>query len=276
MANENYISSLSAEGMVQPTLAAAIYEATESSLFLGGELIPIVNAPNGIARVPELATANIAPTTVSSETNADLETQTVDVTKNDIICELIAARSVVRDLGNVDPTAIGSALGRRVAEVFDTSVYTALDGAGDSTFDATDLTVDDIMDGAAVIRGNGEMGPLYAVLNTTQAYNLLKNIGSAAYAGGDFQTQALRSGNLGVIGGVQCFMSHLITTQVSGETVSGYMFGADSMRIAMQKNIDIEVGRRAAAVGNDVVASLHVKAALLDANRAIRLVDTTA
>ena len=64
-------------------------------------------------------------------------------------------------------------------------------------------------------------------------------------------------------------MSHHITTG----TTAGYMFGADSMRIAMQKNVDIEVARRAAAVGNDVVASLHAKAALLDANRAIRFVN---
>lgn len=269
MANENYNSVINSDGLVQPALAAAIYEATEASMFLGGELIPLVQAPNGIARVPEIATSDIVVDQLSSETNADLESELVAVTKNDIVCDLFAVRSVVRDLGAVDPTAIGTALGRAVAEKFDQSVYTALDNAGDSTFDSVPLTVDDIMDAAAVIRGNGEMGPLYAVLSTTEGYNLMKNIGTAAYAGGEFQSQALRSGNLGNIAGVQVFMSHHITTA----TTAGYMFGADAMRIAMQKNVDVEVARRAAAVGNDVVASLHAKAALLDPNRAIRLVN---
>ena len=268
MANENYHSSINSDGLVQPALAAAIYEASESSMFLGGEIIPIVQAPNGIARVPEIATS-VTVDQISSETNADLESELATVTKNDIVCDLFAVRSVVRDLGAIDPTAIGTALGKAVAEKFDQTVYAALDSAGDSSFDSVPLTVDDIMDGAAVIRGNGEMGPLYAVLSTTEGYNLMKNIGTAAYAGGEFQSQALRSGNLGTIAGVQVFMSHHITTA----TTAGYMFGADAMRIAMQKNVDIEVARRAAAVGNDVVASLHAKAALLDANRAIRFVN---
>ena len=259
---------MNADGLIQPALAAAIYEASESSMFLGGEIIPIVQAPNGIARVPEIATS-VTVDQISSSTNADLESELMTVTKNDIVCDLFAVRSVVRDLGSIDPTAIGTALGKAVAEKFDTTVYSALDSAGDSSFDSVPLTVDDLMDGAAVIRGNGEMGPLYAVFSTTEGYNLMKNIGTAAYAGGEFQSQALRSGSLGTIAGVQCFMSHHITTG----TTAGYMFGADSMRIAMQKNVDIEVARRAAAVGNDVVASLHAKAALLDANRAIRFVN---
>ena len=270
MANEAYQSAINADGLIQPALAAAIYEATEASMFLGGEIIPIVNAPGGIARVPEIsATVDVDQISSEASTGADIENELAAVTKNDIVCDLFAVRSVVRDLGGIDPTAIGTALGRAVAEKFDQSVYSALDSAGDTSFDTVPLTVDDMMDAAAAIRGNGEMGPLYAVLSTTEGYNLMKNIGTAAYAGGDFQSQALRSGSLGSIAGIQVFMSHHITTS----TTAGYVFGADAMRIAMQKNVDIEVARRAAAVGNDVVASLHAKAALLDANRAIRLVN---
>jgi hypothetical protein len=64
-------------------------------------------------------------------------------------------------------------------------------------------------------------------------------------------------------------MSSYITTS----NTAGYIFGADSMRIAMQQNITTEVARRAAAVGNDVVTSLHAKAALIDANRAVKLIN---
>lgn len=277
MANEAFISAVTSDnsngalGLIQPALAAAVYEATEASMFLGGEIIPIVNAPNGVAQIPEIGT-NVTVDQINDDNAgaaADLESELPTLTKNTIVCDLFAVRSVVRDLGNIDPTAIGTALGRAVAEKFDQTVYSALDSAGDSSFDSVPLTVDDIMDAAAVIRGNGEMGPLYAIFSTTEGYNVLKNIGTNAFGGGDFQTQALRSGNLGVIGGVQCFMSH----HVSPGTTAGYMFGQDAMRIAMQKNVDVEVARRAAAVGNDVVASLHARASLIDANRAIRLVN---
>ena len=164
-------------------------------------------------------------------------------------------------------------MGVAVAKAFDQSVFTALDSAGDTTFDSTPASVDDIIDAAAVIRGNGEMGQLYAVMNPTQIAALLKEIGTDAFAGSDYQNTALRNGAVGSIAGVQIFQSARIATQVSGETVAGYMFGADAMRIAMQKNVDIEIGRRAAAVGNDVVASLHAKAALIDAGRAVKLIN---
>jgi hypothetical protein len=41
----------------------------------------------------------------------------------------------------------------------------------------------------------------------------------------------------------------------------------------MFKNVDLEVQRRAAAVGNDIVASLHAGVGLVDAARGVTLVD---
>jgi hypothetical protein len=41
----------------------------------------------------------------------------------------------------------------------------------------------------------------------------------------------------------------------------------------MQKNADIEVQRRAAAVGNDVVASIHAGVGVVDANRGVQLIN---
>lgn len=268
MANENYMSPLNSDGMVVPVRSAAVYHAHENSLFLGGELIPVVNAPQGILRVPELGAVDAD--TVSSATNADLESELPAVTKNDIVCNLIASRTVIRDLGNIDANEVGRVLGIAVAKAFDQSVYTALNSATSSTADSVPLSVADIFDSVAQIRANGEMGPLYGVLTPAEATNILKEIGTAAYAGSDtFQATALRQGSIGNLAGVQFFMSSYITTA----DTAGYIFGADSMRIAMQQNITTEVARRAAAVGNDVVTSLHAKAALIDANRAVKLIN---
>lgn len=269
MANGKYVSTLDVDALSVPVLAATVFAAEESSLFLGGQMIPVVNAPSGLLQVPELASVTAQTVSTEADPGVDLDAKTITDTKNSIVAELIAARAMVRDLGNIDPNEIGRLLGRSVATAFDKTVYTALDSATASTNDSVPLTVDDMFDAAAQIRGNGEMGQLYGVLTPTEGTNLMKNIGTAAYGGGDFQTEALRTGYVGQIAGIQLFMSSNITTA----NTAGYIFGEDAMRIAMQKNVDIEIGRRTAAVGNDVVASLHAKAALIDANRAVKLIN---
>lgn len=265
---DSYVSSSSADALVVPVKAATVFHAHEQSLFLGGALVPVVNAPNGVLQVPELAA--VTATTISGGgITTDVANSAITDTKNTISCDLVAARSVVRDLGAIDASEIGRLLGVAVAKSFDQSVYTALDSATASTADSVPLSVADIFDAAAQIRGNGEMGALYGVLTPAEATTVLKEIGTNAYAGGDFQTEALRNGYIGMLGGVQFFMSSYVTTA----NTAGYIFGEDAMRIAMQKNVDVEVARRAEAVGNDVVASLHAGVGLIDAGRAVKLIN---
>jgi hypothetical protein len=45
------------------------------------------------------------------------------------------------------------------------------------------------------------------------------------------------------------------------------------MRIAMQKNVDLEIERRAAAVGFDIVSSLHAGVGVVDATRGVLIAD---
>ena len=104
---------------------------------------------------------------------------------------------------------------------------------------------------------------------------LMQDIGSTAFAGGDvFQGQALRSGFFGNIMGVQLFVSAHFNASSTGVTApKAAIFSKDAMRIAMQKNVDIEIGRRPEAVGNDVVASLHAGIAAIDTNRGVLISD---
>lgn len=270
MANSAYTSVINTDALVVPVKAATIYAAQETSLFLGGELIPIVNAPNGVLQVPELAEVTATVLSAEATPGVDLDTVLPADTKNIVTCDLIAARSVLRDLGAIDPAEIGRVLGNAVSKAFDVSVYAAMDSATASTSDSFPLSVDAIFDAVAQIRGNGETGPLFGVLNPAQTAVLMKEIGTAAYAGSDmFQAEALRSGLIGSLAGVRFFTSSYVTAA----NTAGYIFSRDAARIAMQKNIDVEVGRRVAAVGNDIVASLHAKAALIDANRAVKLIN---
>ena len=245
MANE-YLSGFSLEGLVVPTKAATIYTAQEQSLFLGGQLIPMVNVPAGSqsAQVPVLGEVTASSITDDSA-NADLAAQVIADTVATIPVNLYAARSVVRDLGGIDPNELGRVLGNAVAKSFDTAVLTAMAAnLTESTTDSVPMTADSIFDSVAQIRANGEMGQLFGILSTSEASNLMKALYTDGnFAGGDFQTEALRNGYVGSFAGVQMFQSALVPA-----AHSGFIFGVDSCRIAMQKNADIEVTTSKVAV----------------------------
>lgn len=284
MANSSPFSS-SLEGLVVNTKAAAVYAAHESSLFLGGGIVPQIAVPAGsiTAQVPFLNTLGSDAEVIDAYNDADdLTSRTVVATPKNITANIYAARTILRDLGAIDPAEVGRVLGNAVAKKFDQGVMTTLAGGSGLTASADigTLSLDDIFDAVATIRGNGEFGPLVGIINPADAAVLLKSLttstgGYAAnLAGGDFQTEALRNGFLGTIAGVRMFQSSYANASVTGVTgFRGVIMGADAARVAMFKNVDLEVQRRAEAVGNDIVASLHAGFGVVDAARGVKLID---
>lgn len=259
------------ESLVVNTKAATVYTAHENSLFLAGGIIPMVNLPAGsiTAQIPVMGTVT-AESLTSADPAAltDFTALTVTDTKVTIEANIYAARHVMRDLGGIDPNETGRVLGNAIQAKFDADVITAMNGLTASTSDSDPMTVDALFDAAAQIRSNGETGQLIGIVSPTEAANLMKDVGSAAYGGGDFQSEAMRNGFLGQIAGIRMFQS----SYISGAN-KGFVFGQDALRIAMFKNVDLEVARRAEAVGNDIVASLHAGVGVIDANRGVKLVN---
>jgi len=270
---DSYVSVTNTDALVVPVKAATVYAAHESSLFLGGQLIPIVSAPNGVIQVPELAA--VTASTITSGITTDVAVTNPADTKNTITCDLYAARSVVRDLGAIDPSEIGRTLGNAVSKAFDQDVAGVMGSLTGQEIASGDLDMAEVAAAVATIRGNGETGPLYGVVSTNAYAALMNDIGGTAFAGGDvFQGAALRSGFFGTLMGVQVFVSSYLNDTNTGVTGSKMaIFGQDAMRIGMQKNVDVEVARRAEAVGNDVVASLHAAVGLIDAGRGVLIKD---
>ena len=259
------------ESLMVNTKAATVYTAHENSLFLAGGIIPMVNLPAGsiTAQIPVMGTVT-AESLTSADPDAldDFTALTVTDTKVTIEANIYAARHVMRDLGGVDPQETGRVLGNAIQSKFDADVVTAMNGLTASTSDSDPMTVDALFDAAAQIRSNGETGALIGIVSPTEAANLMKDIGTNAYGGGDFQSEAMRNGFLGQIAGIRMFQS----SYISGAN-KGFVFGQDAMRIAMFKNVDLEIARRAEAVGNDIVANLHAGVGVIDANRGVKLVN---
>ena len=265
-----YNSAFNLDALVVPTQAATIFAAHEASLFLGGNLIPMGNIPAGSASLQVPLMGSVTATKITAEgVTDDIPATAVTDTKVDIPANIYAARTVLRDLGGIDPQEIGRVLGNSISTSFDTDVKTVLESASITNEVDTGgtVTLNFLFDAVKVIRDSGDMGQIYGVVSTAMATNLLKNIGTAAYAGSEFQGTAMQNASIGTVAGVNLFVSSYMTAN------QGTLFTADAFRIGMFRNIELEIERRASAVGNDVVANLHAGVGLVDASRACRLYD---
>jgi len=75
---------------------------------------------------------------------------------------------------------------------------------------------------------------------------------------------------VGRLFGMNILQSASVTDDSTDYT--GCVWAENAFGIAMFKNLDVEIARNAAGVGNDIVASLHAKAALVDATRACKVI----
>ena len=136
------------------------------------EMVP---AGSTVLQVPVLAKASAAQVdSAASPLGADDFTSTAitDSTVN-IPVEVIARRTILRDVGGVNPASVGRQLGNAVAQTFDQKVTALFNDftantpvVGSGTNSA--LKVTDLTNAVAVLRANQVMGQLYAVLHPYQ------------------------------------------------------------------------------------------------------------
>ena len=267
-------SGFNLEHLMVETKAATVFAAQESSLFMSGAVVPVTNVPAGsmTLKVPKLAALS-DPTAITAEGVTD-DIAISEVTDSSVLItpSLYASRSVLRDLGGVNPADVGRVLGNSVASAFDKAVVSALEGLTqvEMTGAGSALTLDEIFDAVATIRATGEFGPLKGLVSPEAAASLMKLIGTNAYAGGDVQTEAVRNGWVGRIAGVDFYMSAYVGQTA---TTHGMIFADNAARIAMFRPMDIEVQRRAEAIGIDIVASVAAGVGIVDATRGIEFVN---
>jgi hypothetical protein len=277
MAQEAYASGINLDALMVNTKAATVYTAQENSLYLSGGIIPMINVPTGSmkAQVPVMGAVTAQKLTSEAGTGVDLEARLPSDTKNEITLDLHAARSVLRDIGGVDPKELGRILGNSVAKSVDHTVTAAMSGLTEQEITSGNLDLDEVFAAVATIRGNGETGELWGIISTDAYAHLMTAVGNAAFAGGDFQTSAMRNGFFGKLAGVNCFISSYLNNTVLGGAINPKMVvvSSDAMRLATQGGVNLEVERRAAAVGFDVVASAAFGAGVIDANRGVIIID---
>ena len=283
MANSAYGSGLNLDAMMVPVKAATVYAAQENSLYLPGGIVPVISVPAGSASAQVPVMGSVTATTITSEgiggsgDPQDFDTKLPTDTKVTIDLELTAARTVLRDLGGVDTADMGRILGNAIATSFDSAVTKTFVGLTEQEIAADDLGLDHIFEAVATIRGTGENGQLVGIVSTDAYAALMLEIGSAAYAGGEFQNGAMRTGFFGHIAGINCFVSSYLNNTVLGSAVNPKMaiMSRDAVKAATQGGVKLEVARRPEAVGYDIVASLAHGQSVVDATRGVLIIDQT-
>ena len=280
---DRYGSGLNLTAMVTPTLQAAVFAAQESSLYIGGQLVPMSQVGQNSMSVQVPLMGALTATTVSAEGDpsltvaGDIPNQLATNTAKTISLDLYAARTVVRDLGNIDFNDIGRILGNAVASKYDKAVTTIFASLTkqelSGTAPAGSLGIDDIFTAVGTIRGNGETGELFGIVGTNTYAELMANIGSTAFAGGEFQNSAMRNGYFGSVAGVPLYVSSYLNDTdmgTTGKNPSCAIMSKDAVRGAMQGGgLNVEFSRRAEAVGFDIVASIAAGVAMCDATRGV-------
>ena len=279
MANSAYASGLNLDAMMVPVKAATVYAAQENSLYLPGGIVPVVSVPAGSASAQVPVMGSVTATTITSEGTGtdpqDFDTVLPSDTKKTITLELTAARTVLRDLGGIDTADMGRILGNAIATSYDSAITKTFAGLTEQEIAAGALGMDHIFEAVATIRGAGETGQLAGIVSTDAYAALMTEIGGAAYAGGEFQNGAMRTGFFGHIAGVNCFVSSYLNNTVIGSAINPKMviLSQDAVKAATQGGVNLEIARRPEAVGYDIVASLAHGSVVTDATRGVIIID---
>jgi len=274
MANSAYGSGINLDAMVVPVQAATVFAAQENSLYLPGILIPTVSVPAGSASAQVAVMGSVTADSISAEAapGVDFETLLPSDTKKTIALDLLAARTVLRDLGGIDTADMGRVMGNAIASKVDALVSAQLGAL--TAQEATTNLLDELYEAIGTIRGAGETGPLNCVVSAAAYQGFMSVIGSSAFAGGETQNAAMKSGFIGMIAGTPCYVSsHLNDTNTGLTNTKFAVFSGDALRMAMQGGVNVEVERRAAAVGNDIVASAAFGVDVIDATRGVVVQD---
>jgi len=212
---------------------------------------------------------------------ADTNTSTVAITLGEV-GTYFQITDFLRDSAQRDVIAdLGAQAGRAIAEKMDQKVFALFNSLSQSvgTEDSA-ITVDNLMDAIATLRGNKVTGPLAAVVGPRQALQLKKALynaggtvgGATAYTGG-----VLERGVIGVLGGCTVYESALVKSDLNTDAdaelnMVGAVFAKSALGHAMRGGVKMKTQDLAASRSTDIMMSVDVGQAILNSAHAVKIV----
>ncbi len=257
MANETTSSTISE--LYTEIIAEALFVAQERSIMRGlvknytiagggkSVEVPIYSAVSAAAvnEATDLSNTAVNPSSVTiTASEVGIMTTLTDLGRNS------ASRNVASDIGRLFGEAIAKKIDTDLTALFD-GFSTSVGGAG------TELTVAKIFEAAATLRQSGVPAPYYGVFNPKVIYNVKKSLTNTFVNpnGGDLQNEAMRTGFIGQIGGVQIFETSNVDGTTDTDNCKGGVFSQDALGLAMMQDLKIETQRDASLRADEIVAT---------------------
>ena len=262
MADESTTTSLN--DLLPQIVAEAMFQANEKSIMRG--LVKNFNMPLNsgksivVPTYPKITAAAVAEGTDLANTEVATGGATLTVSEVGVMTTVTdlalrtSASNVIADVGKLFGEAIATRMDKDLTALFGSFSV----GVGGAT---TTITVNKVFEAVAKLRQNGVPATdLACVLHPMVAFDLKAAIGTNAFAGGDLQTEALRSGYVGTLAGVPIFESSNMTDSSSNDPGStgdykGGLFHRDALGLAMMQDIQIEQQRDASLRATELVAT---------------------
>jgi N4-gp56 family major capsid protein len=246
MANETTSTTL--DDLFANIILQARFTAEEQSIMLGlvtrYDIGSVAGKTVQVPKYPAIAAADLTEGTDMSATEVSTSSVTIDVSE-------VGAQVVLTDMaafGAGNPAAeLGTVLGNAIATKMDQDLIALFDGFSTSLGATTqEITVADIFNAAARLKASKAPGQYSAVLHPYQAYQLKANMTNtfANPNGGDLQNEAMRTGFIGTVAGVNIYESANVTVDGSGDS-KGAVFAPEAIAIAMKRDFNIETERNA-------------------------------
>lgn len=221
----------------------------------------MVGSPGLVAQIPKygtIAAAAVAEgTDLSTPTTFSTDVTTVTASEIGVNVTLtdIAREGAAEDVA----AAIGRQIGDGMANKVDQSLAALFEGFSNTVGSgAAEITVDDIFKAAATLRANNAPGPYVCILHPYQAFQLKKVLagnGNTPMNNTDLANEALRSGYVGQVAGMQIFE----TTNVTGPSAGGFVgaaMSADAIAYMVKRDMRIEEQRDASLRATEYVGSM--------------------
>lgn len=221
----------------------------------------MVGSPGLVAQIPKygtIAAAAVAEgTDLSTPTSFSTDVTTVTASEIGVNVSLtdIAREGAAEDVA----AAIGRQIGDGMANKVDQSLAALFEGFSNTVGSgAAEITVDDIFKAAATLRANNAPGPYVCILHPFQAFQLKKTLagnGNTPMNNHDLANEALRSGYVGQVAGMQIFETNNVTGPSAGGFVGAAM-SADAIAYMVKRDMRIEEQRDASLRATEFVGSM--------------------
>ena len=256
MANETTSSTISE--LYTEIVAEALFVASEQSIMRnlvrnytiagGGKSVEVPIYANvsaaAVNEATDLSNTAVNPTSVTiTASEVGIMTTLTDLARNS------ASRNVAGDIGRLFGEAIARKIDADLSALFTGFSTERAGGAGN------ELTVADVFEAVADLRTANAPAHYYGVFHPKQIFNVKKSL-TNTFVGRDTElsNEAMRTGFVGTIAGVQIFESSNISVDGSDDSIGG-VFSQDALALAMMQDLKIESQRDASLRADEIVAT---------------------